>query len=146
MSVPARAANPTGVVEGIDNNGLLTGYTMDPDAPSTAIQIDLYVDGPYGQGGLFLVTVPASYPRQDVGAHGFRVPLPPRSWDGQPHTYYVYGIDTDGTGQHNTLLSGSGVSKTLASTRVFISNGTLSVAIELRCGGDGARLASGSRT
>lgn len=135
FSTAAFAANPVGVFEAIDANGIVSGWALDPDAPSTAIDVHVYMDGPAGQGGVIAGCTTAGYSRQNVGAHGFRCALAPIAWDGQPHTFYVYGIDTDGISAHHALLSGSPISATLASTRVFISNGTLTVGIEPRCGG-----------
>jgi hypothetical protein len=129
------AANPVGVFEAVGADGVVSGWSQDPDTPSTAIDVHIYMDHPAGQGGIFVTAITAGYPRQDVGAHGFRYMLAPIAWDGQPHTFYVYGIDTDGVGAHNVLLSGSPISATLVSTRVFVSNGALTVGIEPRCGG-----------
>src|SRR5581483_4433879 len=135
ISMPAVAATPVGVFESIDANGVVVGWAQDPDAPSTAIAVHIYMNAPAGQGGIFVAATVAGYTRQDVGAHGFRYPIAPIGRDGLPHAFYVYGIDTDGQPGHNVLLSGSPINATLASTRVFISNGTMTVGLEPRCGG-----------
>ncbi|MDY7230032.1 M12 family metallopeptidase [Hyalangium rubrum] len=78
------------------------GWVYDVHSPGSSLQVHYYIDGPSGSGAP-LFTATANQPRNDVndvfsipGAHGFQLPIPAQYYDGQPHTVYVYGIDTDG--------------------------------------------------
>lgn len=89
---PLRASGPPTVVH---------GWAYDPDAPTTSISVDVYVDGT-----TLVAHVPTSVMRADVnrikgitGTHGFSATVP--SLPGM-HTYCAYGINV-GPGV-NTLL------------------------------------------
>ena len=138
----ASAATPIGFVEGIDSTGVISGWALDPDAPSTSIEVHVYMDGPAGGGGRLIGVVEAAFPRPDVnqstgysGAHGFRYSLPPVTRDGVTHAYYLYGIDSSGRGSENLMLGGSPKSAALPSTIVRMDNGTIRIGVEPRCGG-----------
>jgi hypothetical protein len=80
----------------------LRGWTYDPSAPTTSINVHVYVDG------RFFGAVPANRPRPDIGAaypgvgnqHGFdgTVVAPPG-----PHAVCIYTVNT-GAGYTNPLL------------------------------------------
>jgi Bacterial Ig domain len=133
-----QAATPIGLIDGIDSAGVIYGWAKDPDVPNQPIYVHIYKDGPAGGGGKIIGSTLASVYRSDVGTHGFRYSLPPVSWDGQSHSYYVYGIDL--TGDPNLGLSQSPQSATVQSTVVSISNGTMTFGIEPRCGGTIAQI------
>ena len=86
----------------------ISGWAIDPDAPTTPTEVHLYVDGPAGTGwGVNLG--PASQSRPDVGAaypgtgssHGFStsIALTPGR-----HTVYLYGINI-GVGRNVLIRS-----------------------------------------
>ena len=138
----ALAAVPFGYLDGVDSNGVISGWAIDPDAPSTSIDVHIYMDGPAGDGGKLIAVTHASLTRPDVnlatgysGDHGFSYSLPPLTRDGEIHSYYLYAIDTSGIGSANQMLGGSPASVSLPSTIVRIDNGTIQVGIEPRCGG-----------
>jgi hypothetical protein len=138
----ASAATPIGYFDAIDSDGVISGWAVDLDAPSTSIDVHVYMDGPAGGGGKLIGIAKAAFPRPDVnqaigypGDYGFKYSLPPITRDGATHTYYVYGIDTSGIGPENRLLIGSPKTAALPSTIVRIDNGTIKVGIEPRCGG-----------
>ncbi len=138
----ASAATPVGYFDALDSDGVISGWAVDLDAPSTSIDVHVYMDGPAGGAGKLIGIGKAAFPRPDVnqaigypGDYGFKYSLPPITRDGATHTYYVYGIDTSGIGPENRLLIGSPKTAALPSTIVRIDNGTIKVGIEPRCGG-----------
>ncbi|WAS90223.1 hypothetical protein [Nannocystis punicea] len=93
------AAGPVGAVAA-DCAGV-SGWSQDPDAPATQIDVHLYFDGPAGDPAA--VGVPLTANRiLDAGCrgeqcqHGFFGALPLSRLDGQPHGVHAYGIDTNG--------------------------------------------------
>ncbi|MEK7507261.1 MAG: hypothetical protein AAB585_01795 [Patescibacteria group bacterium] len=92
---------PIGFLENVDGvSGVAGGWALDPDTPAQAIDVHFYLDGPAGQGGIFIGFVKAGLPRPDVnrvtghaGNHGFRFTVPDQYRDGREHTIYAYGID-----------------------------------------------------
>lgn len=103
---------PRGFLDGVDERGEARGWAGDPDDPRTPALVDLYLDGPAGEG-LFLGGVRADQPRPDVtaafpelsGDHGFASLLPEVARDGRDHTLHAYTYDDqDGT---PTELAGS---------------------------------------
>ncbi len=109
-----------GYLDGVQDvgvtTGMLFGWSYDPDAPSRSIGVQFYLDGGGGVGSYI------GYAYTDVlsddvnkaftitGKHRYFFYLPEKTidgkWirDGKPHTIYAHGIDTDGTGLHNSLL------------------------------------------
>jgi hypothetical protein len=126
----------TGALEGIDQNGIASGWAQDSGTPSLSIQVHLYLDGPAGSGTP-LAAVAANVARTEPisGPHGFRFPIPSKYWDGTPHTLYVYGIASSGVPSDNLVLSSAPQSFTLVSTVVRLDNGVIQFGVEPRCGG-----------
>ncbi|PCC74486.1 hypothetical protein SAMN02745121_06744 [Nannocystis exedens] len=103
-----QAAGPVGAVTA-DCAGV-SGWTQDPDAPATPIDIHLYFDGPAGDPVAVGVPLTAGQTlnvgcRGEQCQHGFYGALPLSRLDGQPHSVHAYGIDTNG--DPNLELSGS---------------------------------------
>jgi hypothetical protein len=101
---------PEGALESVSDAGLVTGWALDPDGPSTSITVEFFLDG--GDGvGTFLMAAIADVPRSDVNAmdplwignHGFSVQLPQVALDAQDHTLFAVARNT-GTGGDTTLL------------------------------------------
>ena len=102
--------SPMGHLGAVAEDGLVTGWTLDEDNPALSIRVNIYVDGPMGEGvsiGQFM----ADIPRPDVNAatglpgdHGYSVPLPAWLDDGQPHDIYVYGVDSRALGEPSLLF------------------------------------------
>lgn len=92
---------PRGYLDAADCAGI-RGWAQDPDAPDTAIAVDLYFDGPAGAANAAAMRTSASVHRDDLCAaigscdHGFSVPVPLGRQDGQAHEVHAYGIDTAG--------------------------------------------------
>ncbi|MGC2237752.1 MAG: FG-GAP-like repeat-containing protein [Pyrinomonadaceae bacterium] len=89
------------------------GWTLDPNKPEASIVVHFYIDGPAGTG-TFVGQAIANIPRPDVntntgypGDHGFSFPIPPQYFNGVNHTIYAYGLDTSGSGNQNSVLTGS---------------------------------------
>jgi len=135
---PAHASQPVvGTLDAIDDEGIVTGWALDRDAPSGSILVHFYLDGRPGSGQ-FAGSIDASIPRTDIpypGSHGFRFAIPDRYLDGQSHLLYAYGIDTSGIGSENLELSSSPLTFTLDSTVVRLDNGFVQLGINPRCGG-----------
>ncbi|MBI2120144.1 MAG: hypothetical protein HYT94_00790 [Parcubacteria group bacterium] len=105
------AQTPIGWLDGVDSNGVISGWTLDPDTPAQSLQVHFYIDAPAGQGTLIGSTV-ANKPRPDVnqatgypGDHGFIWRIPAR-FRTSSHNVYAYAIDSSGAGT-NPNLSGS---------------------------------------
>ncbi len=114
LLTPTSAGRPIGAFdEAVGNMGrsvALTGWTIDPDAPTVATDVHVYIDGPAGSGARGVDLGPAKIQRPDVAAahpgagaaHGFSTAIP----DVAPgnHTLYVYAINKSGAGD-NPLLA-----------------------------------------
>lgn len=108
---------PVGFQDTVDITACATaGWAYDPDTPTQAISVDLYLGGPKGSG-TYLGTYTASGSRQDIITnngvpasagpnHGFNITLPSNYKDGISHVLYVYGINTNPDGS-DTLLTNS---------------------------------------
>src|SRR5205085_1899910 len=104
-------SSPVGYVDRVEDNGIVRGWTLDPDNPLASTRVHIYVDGPSGEGR-FVCETSADVRRIDVnsvtgypGNHGFDCKLPSSLLDGRSHLLYAYGIDV--SGDPNALLSGS---------------------------------------
>jgi len=92
---------PRGYLDAADCTGV-RGWSQDPDAPDTAIDVDLYFDGPAGAANAVGMRTLANVHRDDlctaIGScdHGFDVPVPLGKQDGKSHEVHAYGIDTAG--------------------------------------------------
>jgi hypothetical protein len=102
---------PTGFFDGI-TDGIISGWSYDPDHPNSSNTIQIYIDGPAGVTEIVHST-PTDILREDVndelhidGAHGFKFAVPDKYLDGQPHSIYIYGIDSDDS-RKSTLLIGT---------------------------------------
>ncbi len=102
----------------------ISGWAQDPSAPGTPIPVDIYVDGPAGQG-TSLGRFTAGNARPDLcGAigscnHAFDVQPPATLYDGHAHGVYAYGISVT-QGAPNALLGGS--PKTLHCAKALTGN------------------------
>lgn len=104
---------PTGSLDGITPDGMVTGWAADLSTPNQSIAVKFYVDGQ------FIAQVDAVDGRPDVnqalgigGAHGFHWQLPAQFRDGKAHVVEAFEIDSQG-GRHGALY-GSGRSYTNA--------------------------------
>ena len=100
------------------NSGfIISGWAFDPDAPTQSLQVDVYIGGPYGQGGTLIASLTANQLREDVGLnypgvgnyHGFYGEIATDRVGEQP--IYVYAINV-GEGTENPLIGSSVVNIT----------------------------------
>jgi hypothetical protein len=110
---------PIGNLDNVTSTGLVSGWVLDPDTPTTPISVHFYLDAPSGQSA-FIGLALANTSRPDVnqvtgypGDHGFSFQLPSSVSNGN-HTIYVYGIDS--AGGPNPLLSGAPKTVTISTT------------------------------
>jgi hypothetical protein len=110
---------PIGNLDNVTSTGLVSGWVLDPDTPTTPISVHFYLDAPSGQSA-FIGLASANMSRPDVnqvtgypGDHGFSFQLPSSVSNGN-HTIYVYGIDS--AGGPNPLLSGAPKTVTISTT------------------------------
>ena len=89
---PTVQANPASVEGYLDfvNADVIAGWALDTTKPASPVTVELY------DGDALLTSVPASEFRQDLldarkgdGYHGFKIPIPARLKDGQPHTVHA---------------------------------------------------------
>jgi hypothetical protein len=122
---------PRGNVDGFIGDGVLYGWTYDPNSSGTRIDVHYYIDG------VFAGASKADKPRSDVntafgiaGNHGFEFRVPDSYRNNQQHTIRAYGIDLQG--QTNPELGaksfslGSGTS---AVTGLSFVSGSYSVGV-----------------
>lgn len=104
-----KTSSPEGSFD-VANSSLcqIAGWARDPDSTSS-VQVDVYRDGPYGSGGIFVKGIPANVVRADLPfsdkSHGFSYTFDTSSGllDGKDHQLYVYGNDL--TGDLSKLLN-----------------------------------------
>ncbi len=95
--------SPEGILDGVDSNGIATGFAFDRDTTSTPIEVRFYIDGTTADK--LVGSTVAGLPRAGLnvpGNHGFSFQIPERFKDGRPHTLYAQGIDK--TNNANTIL------------------------------------------
>ncbi len=137
---------PTGNIDSAEctlSGGSITGWAVDLDSPGASIKIQIYRDGPKGQGGIFVGEYTTDVLRPDVntalgisGNHGFNIsPIPSQFRDGQLHYVYIYGININSSSPDG-LLSGSPkplqcpeqpVCPSAASFKVVLASSTIKV-------------------
>jgi hypothetical protein len=105
---------PIGNVDEVTRDGLVKGWSLDPNLWAYPGRVQLNIGGPLGIGTI-VTRVNTYITRADInatygitGAHGFSIQIPKQYRDGKPHTIYVYGIDQN-DGNKFVLLPGSGV-------------------------------------
>jgi Domain of unknown function (DUF1906)/FG-GAP-like repeat len=109
-AAPAPPAPTRGSLDSVTCDQI-SGWAQDPGSATTAIPVDLYLDGPAGSGTL-LGRYTAGNARSDlcsaIGScdHGFAVQPPSRLYDGHAHSVYAYGIAVT-QGATNALLTGA---------------------------------------
>ncbi len=121
FSTPLENQRPVGILESIDDNGVATGWAVDPDDPTRSLTIRFYLtvknwaserDWKSDIG----VPVIANIPRPDVtvalgfeGNHGFSFIIPPQYRIAQAGYRFLaaYADDTNGNAEDRTRLQGS---------------------------------------
>jgi hypothetical protein len=106
---------PSGRLDGVAPDGVVYGWSYDPDIAWMANSVHLYFDGLAGTGKT-PVAVTAGDFRADIGSHAFNSVVADQYRDGKPHTVYAYGLDlNDTSGASAVLLPGSPASFTFGS-------------------------------
>ncbi len=95
-----------GKLDGISNDGTVTGWALDLDSPSTSITVSYSIDGNPASvtsvvANLYRADVKSTYPMAS-GANGFSFRIPELYVDGQDHTLRVFALDQQG--RHSPLL------------------------------------------
>jgi hypothetical protein len=116
----ATNAIPIGAFDPIAADGIIKGWSIDPDNKTASNQVHIYIGGPAGTSGVTPIGIVTNVLRADVntannttGNHGFTHTIPAQYRDGVAHSVYIYGIDlTDST--RSVLLPGSPRSFTLS--------------------------------
>jgi hypothetical protein len=108
---------PIGTLD-LANCSQIAGWARDADT-SVPLQVHLYKNGPFGQGGTFVGSYLANLLRSDLPfrdqKHGFVIPTPAAFKTGQAVTVYAYGINVNWNGDpagSNPLLNLSGKTMT----------------------------------
>lgn len=99
-----------GKIEGINREGVISGWAGNIDSPTTSYEIKFYLDGDKGVG----TALPSAMANLDAfdnalsGPHAFSVKVPVDKIDGKPHKIWAY---TSHNG-NDVMLSGSPFSYT----------------------------------
>lgn len=104
MACPVTDRPPEGWLDAAACDGL-RGWARDPDAPDSAIDVVFTIDAPLFAPGSSAFRTTAGVHRDDVGDHGFSMPVPYGFMDGRDHPVYAYGGGAAGGG--GAELSGS---------------------------------------
>lgn len=94
---------PTGSLDGVNIDGIAHGVSRDPDT-TAPIYVDFYVDA-LSCGGVPNCPAFAGRVLANLPNHGFQFVIPDRFRDGQQHTLYAHGVDTNLV--YTTLLTGA---------------------------------------
>lgn len=91
MENPLLTDGMAGVTNYVTTLGQVRGWAIDPTAPTTAISVVVYVDGPVGTG-----TMVGTYTASGAGSgvengHVYSFQLPANLLNGAPRPLYVYG-------------------------------------------------------
>jgi outer membrane protein assembly factor BamB len=132
---------PLGAFDEI-SDAVISGWSYDPDHTESSNTIQIFFDGPAGQGGTLIHSGPTDVFRPDVnsahgiaGTHGFEFTIRADYRDGQPHEVFIYGIDLDDSSK-STLLTGSPMSFTLgAALQPNLMISTATCPIGMSCSG-----------
>ncbi len=94
---------PTGTLDAA-NCSTIAGWARDPDS-TVPLQIHLYKNGLFGQGGTFVGSYTANHLRTDLPfrdqKHGFVIPTPAAFKTGAPVTVHAYAINVNWNGDAN---------------------------------------------
>jgi hypothetical protein len=108
------------------SDGVIRGWSYDPNATSTSNDIHIYIDGAAGAGGTLLTGITTNVLRSDVngsfnitGNHGIEYTIPAQYRNGVQHSIYLYGIDLTNPASA-TLLTGSPRTFTLSASQSAI--------------------------
>ncbi len=85
---------PYGFFDSISHSTLF-GWVQDPDAPTSSIDVDIYIDNVYVGTSLADITRSDLIPYVGSANHGFAIDLPPLSFG--THTISVYAAESQGT-------------------------------------------------
>lgn len=109
---PPPENHPFGWLDGIDGEGVASGWACDADDFGLGLVIHFYADGPAGSGTFAGWTVASEGREQAVGDlcggnrfHGYAFLVPDSLRDNDAHTLYAYALNVGGG--DNRLLSGS---------------------------------------
>jgi hypothetical protein len=92
-SLTAHAANMCLIADCVN----VDGWAQDLDVPNTAVDVEIYRDGPVGTGSL-VSRITADQPYAGYANHGFSFSIPSSLKTGNPIALYIYSIGKNKTG------------------------------------------------
>ncbi len=127
---------------------LVQGWTCDPNVLNSPTTIQIYKDGTFGSGGVYVGSYQANAARAgslfgycgDGANHGFSIPTPSAFLDGSYHTLYTYGIHNSGDTASNVLLGNSPKTLACSSGGISIDTPVFGVQSTLTDNNDSAKL------
>jgi hypothetical protein len=134
LAAVAKASAPRPVVGTLDlatggASCTVAGWSKDLNSTAST-RVDLYMNAPFAQGGVYLASVMATILRTDLPYpdqnHGFNYTFPLSSaiYDGHPHAVYAYGIAISSTSSNALLnLSGKSVTCTTVNAKNYGATG-----------------------
>lgn len=107
------AVGPTGVINGVNPVGQISGWALDTQNAATTISVSVYADGPAGSGtslGTFSANMAGVGAQQN--GHYFNAQVSKAFLDGRSHQFYLYAgtasIDTQFSNAPFTTITYSG--------------------------------------
>jgi Putative peptidoglycan binding domain len=135
LVTPARiSANalPRGNLDG-GTCDAMNGWAIEDDTPNQSVDVQFYIDGPYGSGGVYAGQLlanessPDLCPSTGTCTYRFSYSIPTQYRDGAPHTLYAYAIDNLTGGVIPDLLPGSPQTFECSTSSPIPPNPTISV-------------------
>jgi hypothetical protein len=104
--VPPAGTGPTmaqgggamlGQINSVDLLGNVSGYAINSNSPVASIDVVVYANAAFNNGGVLVGTYPANLTALNTNEnnHTFRFTLPPTFADGTVRTLYVYGVSAN---------------------------------------------------
>lgn len=131
-----KPAPPFGWFERVTEDGLATGWCLDPNQPKNRLRVEFYIDGNHVNGE-YVGWCWADKAKPEVleltgyeGNHGFSFQVPEQHQDGSVHKLWAYTFDAEKVST-NPLLKGAPLAYGTSSAAPRVSTEDLEVAVRV---------------